>query len=185
MSARHLPSSLSNSRLRPRRSTPLFAGISLALASLQVFVRDVEHVLMPVLMMLMYLTPILYPLTLVEACEQVRAHLVVLGNAAHSLHPIAGQGYNLSLRDALCLAETLLAGPPRPGDLPSLQSYLERQRLDQELTVGFSDRVTRLFSNARPLLAAGRNLGLLGLDLLPPAKRWFARQAMGLGTRPH
>ena len=127
----------------------------------------------------------LYPLTLIEACEQVRAHLVVLGNAAHSLHPIAGQGYNLSLRDALCLAETLLAGPQQPGDLPSLQRYLERQRLDQELTVGFSDRVTRLFSTARPLLAAGRNLGLLGLDLLPPAKRWFARQAMGLGTRPH
>ncbi|MNR25137.1 2-octaprenyl-6-methoxyphenyl hydroxylase [compost metagenome] len=52
------------------------------------------------------------------------------------------------------------------------------------MTVGFSDRVTRLFSNAQPLLVAGRNLGLLGLDLLPPAKRWFARQAMGLGTRP-
>jgi 2-octaprenyl-6-methoxyphenol hydroxylase len=51
------------------------------------------------------------------------------------------------------------------------------------LTVGFSDRVTRLFSNAEPLLATGRNLGLLGLDMLPPAKRWFARQAMGIGTR--
>ncbi|MNN98902.1 2-octaprenyl-6-methoxyphenyl hydroxylase [compost metagenome] len=50
--------------------------------------------------------------------------------------------------------------------------------------MGFSDQVTRLFSNAEPLLATGRNLGLLGLDLLPPAKRWFARQAMGLGTRP-
>ena len=50
--------------------------------------------------------------------------------------------------------------------------------------IGFSDRVTRLFSNAQPLLATGRNLGLLGLDLLPPAKRWFARQAMGLGARP-
>lgn len=126
----------------------------------------------------------LYPLTLIEASEQVRPNLVVLGNAAHSLHPIAGQGYNLSLRDALCLAETLLEGPQQPGDLATLQRYLERQRLDQELTVGFSDRVTRLFSNTRPLLAAGRNLGLLGLDLLPPAKRWFARQAMGLGTRP-
>ena len=71
-----------------------------------------------------------------------------------------------------------------PGDFATLQGYLQRQRLDQNLTVGFSDQVTRLFSNAEPLLAAGRNLGLLGLDLLPPAKRWFARQAMGLGTRP-
>ena len=52
------------------------------------------------------------------------------------------------------------------------------------MTVGFSDKVTRLFGSGQPLLATGRNLGLLGLDLLPPAKRWFARQAMGLGTRP-
>ena len=66
----------------------------------------------------------------------------------------------------------------------ALQAYRERQRLDQDLTVGFSDKVTRLFGSGQPLLATGRNLGLLGLDLLPPAKRWFARQAMGLGTRP-
>jgi len=126
----------------------------------------------------------LYPLTLVEACEQVRPNLVVLGNAAHSLHPIAGQGYNLSLRDTLALAETLLASAAPLGDFATLQGYLQRQQLDQQLTVGFSDQVTRLFSSTEPLLATGRNLGLLGLDLLPPAKRWFARQAMGLGTRP-
>ncbi|GAC1031584.1 2-octaprenyl-6-methoxyphenyl hydroxylase [Pseudomonas sp. No.21] len=126
----------------------------------------------------------LYPLTLVEAEEQVRANLVVLGNAAHSLHPIAGQGYNLSLRDTVALAETLLASAAPLGDFATLQGYLDNQRLDQDLTVGFSDQVTRLFSNKEPLLATGRNLGLLGLDLLPPAKRWFARQAMGLGTRP-
>jgi len=125
----------------------------------------------------------LYPLSLVEAEEQVRAHLVVLGNAAHSLHPIAGQGFNLSLRDAQALAETLLASTAPLGDLGTLQAYQERQRLDQQLTVGFSDQVTRLFGNAQPLVALGRNIGLLGLDLLPPAKRWFARQAMGLGTR--
>ncbi|MGC8113752.1 2-octaprenyl-6-methoxyphenyl hydroxylase [Metapseudomonas otitidis] len=126
----------------------------------------------------------LYPLTLIEAEEQVRPNLVVLGNAAHSLHPIAGQGYNLSLRDTVALAETLLASTAPLGDLATLQGYLASQRLDQDLTVGFSDQVTRLFSNKEPLLATGRNLGLLGLDLLPPAKRWFARQAMGLGTRP-
>ena len=126
----------------------------------------------------------LYPLSLIEASEQVRPHLVVLGNAAHSLHPIAGQGYNLSLRDTLALAEALLDSPATPGDFSVLQDYLQRQRLDQQMTVGFSDQVTRLFSTAQPLLVAGRNLGLLGLDLLPPAKHWFARQAMGLGTRP-
>ncbi|RJG12997.1 2-octaprenyl-6-methoxyphenyl hydroxylase [Pseudomonas cavernicola] len=124
-----------------------------------------------------------YPLALIEAQEQVRPNLVVLGNAAHSLHPIAGQGYNLSLRDTQALAEALLASPAAPGEFATLQRYYARQRLDQHLTVGFSDRVTRLFTNAEPLLATGRNLGLLGLDLVPPAKRWFARQAMGLGTR--
>lgn len=128
-------------------------------------------------------TRYLYPLALTAAKEQVRQHLVVLGNAAHSLHPIAGQGYNLSLRDTLVLAETLLASSAPLGDLVTLQRYLSSQQVDQQLTVGFSDQVTRLFSTGQPLLAAGRNLGLLGLDLLPPAKRWFARQAMGLGTR--
>lgn len=125
----------------------------------------------------------LYPLALVEAQEQVRPNLVVLGNAAHSLHPIAGQGYNLSLRDTEALAEVLSDSQAALGDYATLQRYLQRQQLDQQLTVGFSDRVTRLFSTAQPLLATGRNLGLLGLDLLPPAKRWFARQAMGMGTR--
>ncbi|MCV4272407.1 2-octaprenyl-6-methoxyphenyl hydroxylase [Pseudomonas capsici] len=124
-----------------------------------------------------------YPLSLVEAEEQVRSHLVVLGNAAHSLHPIAGQGFNLSLRDADALAEALLESDKSPGDLATLLAYRERQRLDQQLTVGFSDKVTRLFGSTQPVITAGRNLGLLGLDLLPPAKRWFARQAMGLGTR--
>ncbi|MCO8167079.1 2-octaprenyl-6-methoxyphenyl hydroxylase [Pseudomonas sp. 21LCFQ02] len=124
-----------------------------------------------------------YPLTLVEADEQVRSHLVVLGNAAHSLHPIAGQGFNLSLRDADALAQTLLQSAQAPGDLATLQRYREHQQLDQQLTVGFSDKVTRLFGSTRAVVTTGRNLGLLGLDLLPPAKRWFARQAMGLGTR--
>ena len=125
----------------------------------------------------------LYPLSLVEAEEQVRPHLTILGNAAHSLHPIAGQGFNLSLRDAQALADALLASDKKPGDFATLLSYQQRQKLDQQLTIGFSDQVTRVFGSEQPLVSLGRNLGLLGLDLLPPAKRWFARQAMGLGTR--
>ena len=123
------------------------------------------------------------PLMLVEAQEQVRNGLVVLGNAAHSLHPIAGQGYNLSLRDAEALAEALLRSDATLGDLATLQSYHQRQWLDQRLTVGFSDQLTRLFGDSGPMIVAGRNAGLMGLDLLPPAKNWFARQAMGLGVR--
>ncbi|PZW49976.1 2-octaprenyl-6-methoxyphenyl hydroxylase [Pseudomonas sp. URMO17WK12:I2] len=124
-----------------------------------------------------------YPLVLIEAAEQIRANLVVLGNAAHSLHPIAGQGFNLSLRDVRALADTLSASAAPLGDLATLQRYAGIQAGDQTRTVAFSDQVTRLFSTDQPLLAAGRNLGLLGLELLPPAKRWFARQAMGMGTR--
>ena len=125
----------------------------------------------------------LYPLMLIEAGEQVRSGLVVLGNAAHSLHPIAGQGYNLSLRDTEALAAALLSSSAKLGDIGVLQAYHRQQRTDQWLTVGFSDRLTRLFAGSALLSVAGRNLGLLGLDLLPPAKAWFARQAMGLGVR--
>jgi 2-octaprenyl-6-methoxyphenol hydroxylase len=122
-----------------------------------------------------------YPLALSAAEEQVRSGLVVLGNAAHSLHPIAGQGYNLSFRDALILAEILLDSPAAPGHLPTLLAYQERQRLDQCLTIGFSDRLVRLFGHRSPLVATGRNLGLAALERLPVLKHWFARQAMGLG----
>jgi 2-octaprenyl-6-methoxyphenol hydroxylase len=126
----------------------------------------------------------LYPLALARSSEQVRRNLVVLGNAAHSLHPIAGQGYNLSLRDAMTLADTLLDSQAPLGDLATLQDYVAAQQLDQDLTIGFSDQITRLFSNRTPGLSLGRRLGLLGLELCPPAKHLFALQAMGLGSRP-
>lgn len=123
-----------------------------------------------------------YPLSLIEAEEQVRSGLVVLGNAAHSLHPIAGQGFNLSLRDAVALADTLIGADANqsPGDLALLNRYFSNQRQDQQQTIAFSDWLTRLFSNRRPVLAAGRNLGLLGMDIVAPLKSVFARQAMGL-----
>lgn len=126
----------------------------------------------------------LYPLSLAVSSEQVRRHLAILGNAAHSLHPIAGQGYNLSLRDAMALAERLLASHAPLGDLATLQDYAAGQHTDQALTIGFSDQVTRLFSNRTLGLSQARRLGLLGLELCPPAKNVFARQAMGLGSRP-
>ncbi|HHJ4328457.1 TPA: FAD-dependent monooxygenase, partial [Klebsiella pneumoniae] len=125
----------------------------------------------------------LYPLARIEACEQVRAHLVLLGNAAHSLHPVAGQGFNLSLRDARSLADGLLESPAAPGALATLLAYQARQQQDQALTVGLSDRLPLLFGRGERWLTAARGLGLLALDLLPPARHGFARQAMGLGSR--
>ncbi|KXU33939.1 2-octaprenyl-6-methoxyphenyl hydroxylase [Ventosimonas gracilis] len=124
-----------------------------------------------------------YPLQLELAREQVRSHLVVLGNAAHRLHPIAGQGYNLSLRDAFTLAETLAQSETPLGSLAPLQRFVRRQRLDQQLTIASSDRLPRLFAHQHPLLAALRGLGLAALDLAPAAKSAFARQMMGLAPR--
>ncbi|MTI13301.1 2-octaprenyl-6-methoxyphenyl hydroxylase [Sansalvadorimonas verongulae] len=124
-----------------------------------------------------------YPLSLKQSREQVRTGLVVLGNAAHSLHPVAGQGFNLSLRDTQALADVLGAagqqGQPL-GGLDLLLSYVKGRQQDQHQTIGFSDKVVSLFSNDSLVLAGARNAGLLGMGLLFPVRDWFARQAMGL-----
>ncbi|MCL6415688.1 2-octaprenyl-6-methoxyphenyl hydroxylase [Aestuariirhabdus sp. Z084] len=128
-----------------------------------------------------------YPLSLKWTSEQVRPGLVVLGNAAHSLHPVAGQGYNLALRDLMTLVRVLEQGVAegKPlGELSLLSHYVALQQQDQTRTVGFSDRVVRLFSNQQPLLNQVRGLGLLGLELSPGLKHWFTRQAMGLVGEP-
>ena len=126
-----------------------------------------------------------YPLKLTLAEEQVRSGLVVLGNAAHALHPIAGQGYNLALRGVTDLAENIIASRQQGisiGDLSRLQIYEQQRRLDQQRTIMFSDRTMRLFSNANPLLGLGRSIGLQAMDLSPLAKTLFARSAMGLDS---
>lgn len=128
----------------------------------------------------------LYPLSLVTAREQIRPGIVLLGNVAHTLHPVAGQGLNLALRDARSLAELIVAakhaGSPL-GEMATLTRFLQAQAADQQQTISFSDLTTRLFSNKQPALALGRNAGLLLMDVLPPARNWFARQAMGMADR--
>ena len=125
-----------------------------------------------------------YPLSLRMAREQVRPGLVVLGNAAHSLHPVAGQGFNLSLRDVQVLTELLTDAVHHgqaPGELDVLLKYFSLREKDQQQTISFSDQVVRLFSNDSMPLAGARNMGLVGMDLVFPLKDWFARQAMGIG----
>ena len=126
----------------------------------------------------------IYPLGRSSASEQARAGVVLLGNSAHSLHPVAGQGFNLSLRDVAALAELLRAAhlvDENPGSLALLQRFVDAQRLDQELTGGFSDALPRLFGSGFLPLAAARDLGLIGLDLLPGVRSLLVRQATGLG----
>jgi 2-octaprenyl-6-methoxyphenol hydroxylase len=126
-----------------------------------------------------------YPLSLVQSTEQVRQGVVVMGNAAHALHPVAGQGYNLALRDVAelgrVLAQGLADGLP-PGDLEMLQTYQRRQRSDQDRTIQFSDRVPELFMHGDPLLGLGRDLALAGLDIMPGLKREFVRYAAGVAA---
>jgi 2-octaprenyl-6-methoxyphenol hydroxylase len=127
-----------------------------------------------------------YPLSLVRAREQVRRRVAVIGNAAHTLHPVAGQGFNLGLRDAAALAQ-LVVDAARAGSDPGASSVLEAyarwRRADQAEVTLFTDSVVRLFSNRSPLLAAARNTGLLALDLLPGLKGELAWRMMGLAGR--
>ncbi|MEM0953478.1 MAG: 2-octaprenyl-6-methoxyphenyl hydroxylase [Pseudomonadota bacterium] len=126
-----------------------------------------------------------YPLALVESEEQVRSGIVVMGNAAHALHPVAGQGFNLALRDVACLADTLsgaVGGGESPGDLSVLQRYRERQAGDQARTTAFSDRLPGLFMQRSAALGALRNAGLFALDVAPALKETFVQHTAGLAA---
>ena len=125
-----------------------------------------------------------YPLSLVEAEEQVRPGLVLLGNVAHSLHPVAGQGLNLSLREAGLLASELAVamreGQPI-GQLGSLKRYLEHAADEQHFIARSTDLLATLFNRRGPLLDAPRNLSLALLDLVPAARARVAD--LGTGQR--
>ena len=125
-----------------------------------------------------------YPLALIKSSEQVRRSLVLLGNAAHTLHPVAGQGFNLTLRDAAVLAEHInraVESGRAPGDLDVLQDFSRQQQQDQRNTILASDWLPRLFSSSEPAVSVLRNAGLLGMTAFTPARKLFTRHAMGLG----
>jgi 2-polyprenyl-6-methoxyphenol 4-hydroxylase len=124
-----------------------------------------------------------YPLALTVAAEQVRRNLVLVGNAAHSLHPVAGQGFNLSLRDVAALAENLNAGRLdgyATGSLAVLEKFYQRQYQDQRNTLLFSDNLTKFFGSSSAATMLMRNGGLLTLDLVSPLRQGFARFGMGM-----
>ncbi len=126
-----------------------------------------------------------YPLALVQTREQVRAGVVLLGNAAHSLHPVAGQGFNLAVRDVAVLA-SVLAGAQSAGEglgeLAVLQRYVAQQAQDQQRTVAFSHHLPGLFAHPDPALRGLRDLGLFALDLSPQLKREFVEQTAGVSA---
>jgi len=116
-----------------------------------------------------------FPLALRYRREETRPRSLAVGNAAQTLHPVAGQGFNLGLRDAWELAR--LARDARdPGSDDFIDGYRRARALDRRAGIRFTDSLVGLFSNADPLLRLGRGAGLLALDLLPAARRFVARR---------
>jgi 2-octaprenyl-6-methoxyphenol hydroxylase len=140
-----------------------------------------------------------YPLRLVTAQEDVRPRVVILGNAAHAIHPVGAQGFNLGLRDVAVLAEVLAEAIDAANDAPSddaskpndvdigdialLQRYSEWRAPDQEGTIGYSDGLARMFSNPSPVASTARTIGLIAHAVFPSLRRQLAVRAMGYRGR--
>lgn len=114
-----------------------------------------------------------FPLALRLRETLVKGREVWIGNTAQTLHPVSGQGFNLGIRDAWQLAETLLADGI---DAASLGRYASLRKLDRQGSAWFTDRIVRAFSNDIGPLKLGRGLGLLALDLCPPARHFVAKR---------
>ena len=127
-----------------------------------------------------------WPLRLVQAKESVRERLALVGNAVHTLQPVAGQGFTLGARDGAVLAEVMvdaLRAGEDPGSLAVLNRYGDWRHRDHRNVMLFTDGLASLFSLPIPALGVARSAGMLAFDLLPPAKRWLTRMTMGRAGR--
>jgi len=128
----------------------------------------------------------IYPLQLIRAREHTRQRIALIGNAAHTLHPVAGQGFNLGLRDVAALADLLLAAAGQgrdPGGPQVLRQYSQWRRRDHLRAIAFTDGLVRIFSNGYAPLVLARNLGMTTLDLMPCIKHGVIAAAMGVSGR--
>ena len=119
-----------------------------------------------------------YPLGLVHAHSYIGPRMALIAEAAHGIHPIAGQGLNMGLRDIAEMA-TLIIDSHDPGDASLLETYQQKRRLDNIGMAGATDGLTRLFSNDHMPVRIARRLGLQAVSNLPFAKQFFMNQAMG------
>jgi 2-octaprenyl-6-methoxyphenol hydroxylase len=127
-----------------------------------------------------------YPLGRILAPAPAQGRVVLIGNAAHTVHPVAGQGFNLGLRDVATLAEVLLEARRAGHDVGAAEviaRYVEQRARDTRVVSTFTDGLVRVFSNEFPPLALARGLGLLALDVTPTVKRRLVRMTSGLGGR--
>jgi 2-octaprenyl-6-methoxyphenol hydroxylase len=122
-----------------------------------------------------------YPLKLSRSQAVTATRTVLIGNAAQALHPVAGQGFNLGLRDAAMLAELVVASPADPGAPEVLERFAGWRAKDREGVIRFTDGLVKLFGDGRPGVGTLRNLGLLLFDVTPPAKSALARVSAGFG----
>lgn len=118
-----------------------------------------------------------FPLGLRYRTAPVGPRAVWIGNAAQTLHPVGGQGFNLALRDIFELARCLCDADD-PGAPEVLARYAAARRFDRRATIGFTDSLVRVFSNDVPLMHHARGAGLLALDLVPPLRSFLARRMM-------
>jgi 2-octaprenyl-6-methoxyphenol hydroxylase len=124
-----------------------------------------------------------FPLSQVLAEKQAVGRVVLMGNAAHTIHPVAGQGFNLCMRDAYVLVRYLteqLAKSADLGEASMLLEYEQARLKDQQRVIKFCDSVVRGFSNQNPILKLIRNTGLLAFEVIPGIKPLVANYAMGL-----
>ena len=124
-----------------------------------------------------------FPLSQVLAEKQAVGRVVLMGNAAHTIHPVAGQGFNLCMRDAYVLRRYLTEQVEKNadlGDAAMLQDYEKSRLTDQQRVIKFCDSVVRGFSNQNPILKLIRNTGLVAFDTIPGIKPLVANYAMGL-----
>lgn len=124
----------------------------------------------------------IYPLKLIQAKDSISHRVVLIGNAAQQLHPIAGQGYNLGLRDAMNLAQQLKQAKQQQQDLGAfslLKAYEQQRKADRQTNIDFTSHLACLFANKHPLLCASRNFSLLTLQQCPYLKNKLAWKMMG------
>lgn len=127
-----------------------------------------------------------YPLVQTRVDEHIRSRLVLVGNAAHSVHPVAGQGFNLGLRDVATLAQVIVEASQENQDIGSLsvlRRYEKWRHRDNRVVSRFTDSLVRIFSNRFLPMVVARNVGLIGVDLFPGLKKELTRRTSGLNGR--